>query len=233
MQILREAESARLRASLRAMLPAVVTLVMLVGILMVLGTIFKSASEERASSGTLLASFAQIVLYVVLIGTAVWGATELESRNYADFRLNIDANWGLNFIIGTIISLIGIMASLWWANIRGFRNINFAAAGITGPNKPLVLGIVFAVFICYFLLGNIYEEVIYRRIMLGNFMEGLSARGISPKGTVILASTVSLLLFGMYHIPLRGDLVVVIDAALAGIPFALALGCHRTLHTPR
>lgn len=96
------------------MLPAVVTLVMLVGILMVLGTIFKSASEERASSEVLLAYFVQIILYVVLIGTAVWGATKLESRDYTDFGLNVDANWGLNFSAGMIISLIGIIASLWW-----------------------------------------------------------------------------------------------------------------------
>lgn len=53
-------------------------------------------------------------------------------------------------------------------------------------------------------------------------MEGLTARGVSLRLAVVSATVVSLLLFGAYHIPLRGNVVVALDAALTGIPFALA-----------
>lgn len=58
--------------------------------------------------------------------------------------------------------------------------------------------------------------------MLGNFVKGLTARGVSLRLAVVSATVVSLLLFGVYHIPLWGNVVVALDAALTGISFALA-----------
>lgn len=219
---IREEDSTRLRASLRGLLPALVTLVLFVLGLGLLSQIFESVTEKASSSEVLLALVAQILLYVILIGVAVWGARRLEHQEYTDFGLNVDVGWVQDFAVGTAISLLGITMSLWWADVREFRSIDLAAGGITGPEEPLVLGVVLAVFVCYFLLGNIYEEVVYRRIVLGNFVEGLTARGFSPAVVVVPATATSLLLFGMFHIPLRGNLVVAIDAALVGIPFALA-----------
>lgn len=221
MRLLRERSSTRVRASLRGVLPAAMTLVLFLGGSAFLGSIAESVTEEGASGEVLLASLGQFVLYAVLIGTAVWGAATLERREYTDFGLSVDGEWTREFAAGIAITLLGIAVSLWWADFRGLRDVIPTAAGITGPERPLLLGTVFGIFVGYFLLGNIYEEVVYRRIMLGNFAEGLTARGVSPRVAVVLATAVSLLLFGAYHIPLRGNLVVAFDAALTGIPFAL------------
>ncbi|WP_176548342.1 CPBP family intramembrane glutamic endopeptidase [Natrinema sp. CBA1119] len=198
------------------------TLVLFLGGNALLGLIVQSVTEAGSSTEVFLVSIGQIILYTALIGVAVWCAATLEHREYTDFGLTVDGEWMQEFVVGVVITLLGITVSLWWADVRGIRSVTLTAAGITGPERPLLLGAVFGLFVCYFLLGNIYKEVIYRRIMLGNFLEGLTARGVSPRVAVILATAVSLLLFGVYHIPLRGNIVVALDAALTGIPFALA-----------
>lgn len=222
MRLFRERGTTRIRASLRGVLPAVVTLVLFLGGGALLGMIVQLVTEAGTITEVLLVSIGQFVLYAVLIKVAVWVAATLEHREYTDFGLTVDGEWTREFAAGVVITLLGITVSLWWADVRGIRTVTLTTAGITGPERPLLLAAVFGLFICYFLLGNIYEEVVYRRIMLGNFVEGLTARGVSPQVAVILATAVSLLLFGVYHIPIRGNIIVALDAALTGIPFALA-----------
>lgn len=221
MRLLRERDS-RVRASLRGILPAVATLALLLIGSTVLGMLVRAVTDAQSSAAILLGSITQLVLYAVLIGVAVWGAAILERRPYTAFGLNVDLDWLRSFATGVAITLIGIVVSLWWADHRGIRDVALGDAGVTGSSEPLLVGVVFALFVCYFLLGNVYEEVVYRRIMLGNFVEGLTARSISLRLAVVSATIGSLLLFGAYHIPLRGNTVVALDAALSGIPFAVA-----------
>lgn len=232
MELVRERDSTRVRASLRGILPAGASLTLFLGGNQVLGTLVESVSEANPSAAVLLGSIVQLALYVVLIGATVWGAAVLERRPYTAFGLNVDGGWLRRFAAGMAITLIGIAVSLWWANRRGFRDVALADPGISGPDDPLLVGIVVALFVCYFLLGNVYEEVVYRRIMLGNFVEGLTARGISPTLAVVAATSSSLLLFGIYHVPLRGNVVVALDAALTGIPFAVAYLLTNDLGLP-
>jgi membrane protease YdiL (CAAX protease family) len=222
MRIAREEGSTRLRASLRGILPAVATLALFLVGGSLLGTIAESVTAAGSIDEVLLKSLVRLVLYLALIAAAVWSAATLERRTDADVGLDVDADWLRTFAVGTAVSLVGVAASLWWGDVRGLREVDRAAAGVRGPDEPVVLGLAFGAFVCYFLLGNVYEEVVYRRIVLGNFVEGLTARGVSPKVAVVLATVGSLLLFGAYHVPLRGNFVVAIDAALMGIPFALA-----------
>lgn len=222
MRIAREEDSTRLRASIRGVLPAVATLALFLVGGSLLGTTVESITAAGSTGEVLLKSVAQLVIYAALIAAAVWGAGKLERREFGDFGLDADADWLRAFAAGTAISLLGIATSLWWADVRGLRDVDLAAAGIRGPDEPVVLVVAFAGFVCYFLLGNVYEEVVYRRIVLGNFVEGLTARGLSPRMAVVPATAASLLLFGAYHVPLRGNVVVAVDAALTGIPFALA-----------
>lgn len=204
------------------MLPAVATLVLLVAGLGLLGTVMESVTDAESGGGVLLVLGAQIALYVLLIGVAVWTAVRFEHGEYTDFGLDVDAAWGRNFVVGTGITVVGVSLSLGWAQLRGLRDVSLAAGGVSGSGGPLVLGAVLVVFVGFILLGNVYEEVVYRRIMIQNFAAGLAARGASAGVAVVLATATSLVLFGLYHVPLRGNVVVAIDAALVGITFALA-----------
>lgn len=220
-RVLREANSTRLRAGLRAVVPAVATLALLLAGRATLHAVFLSKQESLSTSEALLVQFLLGGLYVAMIGVAISLAKTLDRRQWADFGLSVDAEWIRNFAVGALISVSGIALSLWWGVAQGYRAIDLSAAA-SGTNEPLVVGVALAVFVPYFLLGNVYEEVVYRSVMLRNFAAGLNARGFSPAWAVAPATAVSLLLFGAYHVPLRGNFVVGIDAAMVGITFALA-----------
>lgn len=222
MPILRADDSTRVRASLRGLLPAATTLLVLLLGGAVLGSILDTVGDGTPTTVALFALIAQTVLYGGLVGLAIWCGTRLERRQYTAFGLNVDSGWLLNFVAGTTITVVAIVLSLWWAEIRGLRNVDLSAAAVSGPGEPLVPLVVFAVYIGYSLVGHVFEEVVYRRIMIRNFTEGLTARGFTPVAAVVPATVGGLLLFGLYHVPLRGNFVAAIDSALLGVAFALA-----------
>lgn len=229
MRVIREERSTRLRASLRVLIPAVGTLVLL--------TLFNLARKAILGqiTGTstvlgLLGLLTNLVTYVVLILVAVWSGAKLERRDYGDFGLNVDGRWIRNFVAGTAISTFGIALSLLWGKFRGLREVDLSVVGVNGG--VLVPAVVLVGFACMFLLGNVYEEVIFRRIAIRNLAEGFAARGFSPVVAVVPATGVSMVLFGLYHVPLRGNFVVAVDAAMVAITFSLAYLLTEDLGLP-
>ncbi|WP_276302238.1 CPBP family intramembrane glutamic endopeptidase [Halorussus lipolyticus] len=186
-----------------------------------LGTVVPSVTESSIGL-EVLTLLALSALYVVLVVVAIVVAARLERRAYTEFGLNVGRHWIRNFVAGAVFTVVGIAVSVFWGELRGLRDVDLAVGGGSGAGVPLVVGVVFVAFLQSFLLGNVYEEVVYRRIVLGNFAEGLTARGLSPTVATTVATAASLLLFGLYHVPLRGNVVVAIDAALVGITFSLA-----------
>nr|WP_240148891.1 type II CAAX endopeptidase family protein [Halorubellus sp. JP-L1] len=210
-----------MRASLRGVLPAAVTLLVLLAGRAAIQTVFEPAGTALSAAETVSIRVLLFALYVATIGIALRIATTLDRRRYAEFGLSVDAAWLGNFAAGTVISAAGIALSLWWGVARGHRAVDLSSAA-SGVDEPLLVAVALLAFALYFLLGNVYEEVVYRGIMLQNFAEGLSARGRSPAWAVVPATAGSLLLFGAYHVPLRGNVVVGVDAAMVGVTFALA-----------
>jgi len=214
MRLVREADSDRLRAGLRGLTPAVVTLGILLGGFAVLGRL--------PVDGPFASIVAGVVLYGGVIGTAVLLATRLDRREFAAYGLEVDAAWLRDFGVGVASSYLALTLSLAWAVTRGLREVDIAAAGVSGGGGTFVgVGLV-VLFAAYFLVQNVYEELVYRRILLGNFVEGLTARGLSPAWSAVPATAAATLLFGLFHLPFRGNVIVVVDAALVGVTFSLA-----------
>lgn len=71
------------------------------------------------------------------------------------------------------------------------------ASPVTTPG--LIVATVVIVVIA-FLLQVTFEEFVFRSVMLQNFSEGLTARGVSAQRAVILALLVSSVLFGVMHV---------------------------------
>lgn len=236
MSLLREAGTDRWRASVRALVPAVGTLAVFLLVGAGLGTVVDHVSGAGALGRALAASLSQLVLYAGLVLLARWLARRLENRPDAAFGLRIDRAWVRQFAAGVVISVTAIGLSWGWAAFRELRAVDLDGAGLAGPGGPVAAGAVLAAFIGLFLAGNVYEELVYRRIVLANVAEGLFARGISPRRAVVAASVASLVLFGAYHIPLRGSVLVALDAAIVGVAFvvpyllsgelALPIGVH-------
>ncbi|RBI64692.1 CPBP family intramembrane metalloprotease [halophilic archaeon] len=183
---------------------------------------FLTTSSELSGVQFLLYGCLTGLVYVGMILAGVYAARTLERSTLRDFGLNIDSQWLRAFATGVVISLLGVSISWWWGEFRGIRSLDLASAGVRSPEEPLVVAAVLAVFTGYFLLGNVYEEVIYRRIMIDNFAQGLAARGLSTRAAVGLATIGSLVVFGLLHVVYRGTVLVAIDATLTGTMFAFA-----------
>lgn len=221
MRGLREQFSSRVRASLRGVLPAVVTLAVLLAGRVLLTVAFPTGTEAISVGEILLVRACFVGLYLVMIWLAVRLATQLDHRQYTDFGLAVSPGWLRDFAAGTVASSAGILLAVAWGVHRGFRAVD-PSIEASGPGGPLYLAFALVVFVLYLLLGNIYEEIVYRGIMLQNFAEGLHARGLPPRVATGLGAVGSLLLFGVYHVPLRPSPIIAIDAALTGTTFVVA-----------
>ncbi|WP_255150096.1 CPBP family intramembrane glutamic endopeptidase [Halorarius halobius] len=222
MNVLREADSDRIRASVRGLLPAILSVVVYLGALQVVGQVIPGTSGDLSGFQFLVYGCLIGGVYVGMILVGVYAARTLERPSLRDFGLGIDSQWLGTFAAGVGISLLGILVSWWWGELRGIRALDLAAAGVRSPAEPLVVAAVLAVFTGYFLLGNVYEEVIYRRILIDNFAAGLAARGLSTRAAVGGATIGSLVVFGLLHVVYRGSVLVAVDAALTGTMFAFA-----------
>lgn len=221
MRVLREQTSPRLRASLRGILPAVVTLALLLAGRTILTTALPIGTEAISLGETLLVRGSFVGLYLVMIWLAVRMTMYLDHRQYTELGVTVSRSWLKDFVAGTIVSTVGILSALAWGTSRGFRTLN-PTIDATGPGGSLYLAFAVTVFILFLLLGNIYEEIIYRGVMLQNFIEGLHTRGLSLRWATVFGTVSNLLLFGLYHVPLRASPIIVIDVALTGTTFAIA-----------
>lgn len=206
---------------MRGLLPAVLTVVIYMGAVQLLGR-FLLATDELSGAQFLLYGCLIGLVYVGMILAGVYAARTLERSSLGDFGLRVDGKWLGAFAAGVGISLLGVSISWWWGEFREIRSLDLAAAGVRSPEEPLVVAAVLVVFTGYFLLGNVYEEVVYRRIVIDNFAEGLAARGLSTGAAVGLATIGSLVVFGLLHVVYRGTALVAIDATLTGTMFAFA-----------
>lgn len=215
----RERNTARVRAGLRAVIPAVLTLVLVIG--WSRGLTPAIVPDGSAAARRAFATVVQFPGYLLAIGLALWTASRLDRRRYSEFGLAVDRSWLRNFVVGTGISLGALALSILYARVRGVVAVD--AAGVEADSTASIALLVGGVslFVAFTLLQNVYEEVVYRGIVLQNFAEGLAARGWSPRAAVLLATVGSCAAFGAFHLPLGGPLVAV-DAALVGVSFALA-----------
>lgn len=176
-----------------------------------------------------------IKLVVVLIGT--WLAAHLlDRRPFADFGLNFDRGWWLDFGFGSalgalLMSLIFLIEWLAeWVTIVEFGRV--ALPGITW-----VEGIVGALF--FFLVVSVTEELLARGYQLRNLAEGLNGRGVGARPSLLIAWAVSSLLFGLLHLfnP-NATWYAILGLALAGFflgygylvtgNLAIPIGVHLT-----
>ena len=222
MRLLRERESGRLRASLRGILPAIATLALFVGVSVVVTDAVGTGMATAGASVVFVLLAFNGALYALLTAGALRAAAWLDRRPWRAFGLHVDGRWLRNLGAGVVISLLAVTLSVGYGRARGLRTVDLGAAGVSGPGGPTVLAFACIGFLGMSLLGNVFEEVIYRGIMLRNFVEGVGARGASLRVAAIVGTAAGTALFGLYHVPLRGNVVVAVDAALVGITFSLA-----------
>jgi len=178
-------EQRRLRAPLRALLPTVLTFLLLA----VLQTAIRARVEHPVRELLELTSIA-----VVLVGAVLLAARIIDRRPVRGFGLSFDRSWWHSFAVGGLVATAinggALVVSLGagWATfdgvMRGSGDLSFVPA----------MGLVFA----YIAFAAAWEEFVVRGAMLTNLAEGADGF-VSRWMAVGFAVAFSSLVFAFLH----------------------------------
>jgi len=178
-------EQRRLRAPIRAILPTVLTFILLA----ILQTAIRVRFEHPVRELLELTGIG-----VILIGAILLSARVIDRRPVSEFGLSFDKEWWHSFAVGGLVATAinggALVVSLGagWATfvgvMRGSGDLPFVPAMV----------VVFA----YIALAATWEEFILRGAMLKNLAEG--SNGFVPQWMAVsLAVTLSTLAFAFLH----------------------------------
>jgi len=210
---LREQENGRFRVSIRVFVPAVVTL-----LLSWYTLAFVAGSIDNFTSGGVISSLLIQLLFrwLPVLLVAVWLVLALDTQPLRAYGFDLSRRWVRDLFVGVLLSLAAF--GLAWA--VGYQRGTIALESEFQPQfETTLFWFVIAIAMIHFLIQNVYEEFIYRGLMIRGFTEGARDSGLSIRMAVLVATVSSLLLFGLYHVP-RG-FIFVVDSIFVGIAFAV------------
>ncbi|MDT3434162.1 CPBP family intramembrane glutamic endopeptidase [Haloarcula sp. 1CSR25-25] len=175
----------RLRAPLRAVLPAVLSFLALAALQPAVRTRFTHPVRESVEAAGIGA---------VLVATVLGGAWVIDRRPVGEYGLSLDRRWWRSFAVGGAIATainagaLAVAVSADWATVVGVAQ----GAGDL-PFLPAMV-LVFT----YVALAAAWEEVVFRGAMLKNLAEG--ADGPVPRWAAVgMAVLTSSLVFAFLH----------------------------------
>ncbi len=215
-------ETHRLRAPLRAILPALLTFVALGILQTVIGPRFKHPVAE----------IVQMIGWVLVLAGGVFvTARVIDRRPIAEYGLSVDSEWGRSFAVGGLVGLVVNAGTLVVALAAGWVTIS----GFTSGSGALPFVPAFLVAFGLTALAAMWEEFIFRGTILKNLAEG-GSKYLPQWATVGLAFVISSLIFAAVH---SGKIVHISQAGyylVAGLVFgsvyilsgdlALPMGFH-------
>ncbi|NDJ53514.1 MAG: CPBP family intramembrane metalloprotease, partial [Chloroflexi bacterium] len=125
--------------------------------------------------------------------------------------------FGFGLLLGAILMAMVFVVELafGWITISD----TFVSDPIAG------FGVLFAAVLIGFVFVGIYEEILSRGYHLVNLSEGFAnIKGIGPRGAIIIALTLSSLVFGLLHASNNNaTLISTVNISLAGVLLALGM----------
>ncbi|WP_162224619.1 CPBP family intramembrane glutamic endopeptidase [Halorussus amylolyticus] len=225
----------RLRATWRGLLPLVVSY--LVQLLVILGLFSALVPETDGAPPTPVALAVLVGMGLTLMATAgiaLIVAARLDGRAYAEYGFDWSLGWLRDWVGGVAIGVLMVGVVAVYLSVRGYATLALDVSWNGGTFGPfLSIGVLTGVLF-YFLANNVYEEVVFRAILLRNFAEGLTARTVGALPAVGGATAASLVVFGFYHPlpPGGGGIHSALTSAGLGVVFALAYVVSGQLSLP-
>jgi hypothetical protein len=178
-------EQRRLRAPFRALLPTVLTFI----ILAILQTAIRARFNHPIRELLELTGIA-----VILVGAVLLSARVIDRRPVSGFGLSFDREWWHSFAVGGLVATainggaLIVALGAGWATFVGVMH---------GPGELSFVPAMGIVFV-YIAFAAAWEEFILRGAMLTNLAEGAS--GFVPRWIAVgLAVTLSSLVFAFLH----------------------------------
>jgi membrane protease YdiL (CAAX protease family) len=233
-QVLYGETDTRLRATWRILFAVVV----FIGLVIIGETIFSAADVQPVITELKLPYLA------ALAGTVVV-AVRLGDRSVSSVGFDINAVWFRELAAGIGLGLIFQFAvTVIWARTGGLTVTDTAVRGVTTGASSLA--IITGVSLFGLLVTAVWEEFVFRSLLIRNAAEGLAARSVSRTGALAGAIILSALVFGLPHAfgaaaeftnPVFGALQAVLSvsyfvtAYVATGSLALPIGIHFASNT--
>lgn len=212
----------RVRATWRVLAPLLVAVAVFMGGRLSIGLLQGTAVDPNTGGAVVVKLLIVGGILIFVTGSAtvtgLFVASRLDQRSLSAYGFDWSRAWGRDFCAGV---LIGLVASSSMMGVLVASGPATASVEVTGVGDgSLVAGGVVAVVLGGFLLANnVFEEVLFRVIVIRNAAEGLRSRSVGVVPAVGTAVAISLVLFGLFHL-LSGGSLRVISSAVAGIYFA-------------
>jgi len=138
-----------------------------------------------------------IALVTALLVAVVW-ARYVDRRRFADYGFEFTPEWARDAGVGVAVALIAwglalaVHLSAGWAHISAV-----ISPGVARHSLPFPLAVT--AFFVQFLFVGIWEELLFRGLLLRNAAEGLETRWLSGWTAVLGGLVASSLLFGVVH----------------------------------
>ena len=174
-------------------------------------------------------SIAGIRLFRVLISVCLAGRF-LDHRPFADFGLHFNKNCWINLGFGMGLGILLMSSIFLIENASGWLTIT-ETFHTGNPGQPFILSII--VFVILFVCVGFSEELFYRGYHLTNLAEGLNFKVIGPKFSIIIAVSLSSVLFGIFHLGSpNAHLISTINIILWGVLFSIPYILSGSLSIP-
>jgi hypothetical protein len=217
----------RLRATWRVVLSFAVFLGMLVAASSLLGRV--PFPEVLVNAGSTLAVFLGVAVLLVV------GTRFVARRSLTGYGLALDRGWWLDAGAGLLAGFVfqALVTALLFA-FGSARVVDTLSPGI--GDSAVTVAIAFGATLCAMVAVALWEELLFRAVLVQNALEGLAARGVDRRTAVAVALVGSALVFGIPHASsvAEGASVTwaVFQAVVSGLYFGLAYVLTDSLAFP-
>ena len=180
-----------------------------------INSIYIPIDEGLANSNDLYIVITSLSAGLALV-FSIWISGRLfDRRIFSEFGFKITNKWWVDFIFG--LSLGGFLMLLIFLVELVAGWISIQELFVTrNPDAPF-LGTILIPLVTFLFVG-FYEELLSRGYHLTNLAEGFSSSLISPRAALIIATTLSSLVFGLLHTANpNASLISFLNISLAGI----------------
>lgn len=225
--LLRGREDTRVRATWRVLLAfGVFFAVLLPGSALLR---WLSVPDVLVNAPGALPAFAGVAAVLVV-------STRLLDRSaVAAYGLDVDRRWWLDFAGAVVVGcLFQALATAMTLGLDVGRVVGTLSSGVA--SDPLTLVVALAATVVAFLGVALWEELLFRAVVIHNALEGLTARGLGRRRAAVGAVLASVLAFGPLHALAAADgatpAFAALQASVAGGYFALAYVLTDSLAFP-
>jgi membrane protease YdiL (CAAX protease family) len=133
----------------------------------------------------------------VCLVAVIW-ARYVDHRPLAAYGLEIGPEWIRDAGVGVVVAFVAWGLALVVHLTTGWAHISAVLSpGTTGNALPFALALT--AFVVQFLFVGIWEELLFRGLVLKNAAEGFHTRWVSERGAVLAGLVASSVLFGVVH----------------------------------